>query len=160
MTATDAAGCTATLTYTFAAANLFFLDDRGRSKFCANVKTGDYIWVILTGPGAGTYTGTANVLNRGAKIVRRTGAANTLNVSHDALRKKATGHFIAGGNYNPLGDSNTANNVGCCSCKPHRGVRRSGSSRGAGLRPRASFCRLWGISPFPDHPATRPRAIR
>jgi subtilisin-like proprotein convertase family protein len=114
VTATDAAGCSGSQAYTMAPANLFFLDDAGRSKFCANAKTGAYIWVILTGPGAGTYSGTANVLNGGAKVVSKPGATNILNVTYDPVRKKATGYFIAGGAYSPLSDTNTANNTGGC----------------------------------------------
>jgi hypothetical protein len=114
VTATDAAGCSGSQAFTMAPANLFFLDDAGRSKFCANAKTGDYIWVILTGPGAGTYTGTANVLNGGTKVVSKPGATNTLNTTYDPVRRKANGYFIAGGVYSPLSDANTANNVGGC----------------------------------------------
>ena len=43
---------------------LTFLDDYGRSRMCLDGTTGDFIWMILSGPGAGTtYTGTAVVTN-------------------------------------------------------------------------------------------------
>lgn len=44
--------------------DMSFLDDSGRSRLCLNSTTGDFIWTILSGPGAGTtYTGNAIVKN-------------------------------------------------------------------------------------------------
>jgi hypothetical protein len=94
--------------------SLLFLDDLGRSKACFNVLTGSYKWQIMTGPGVGIYSGAVNVMNGGAKFVTPPGATNTLNLTYDPIRKKATGYFIEAGNYNALSDSNTANNTGGC----------------------------------------------
>jgi uncharacterized repeat protein (TIGR01451 family) len=107
--------CSGSQAYTFAVYTVFFQDDILRSKMCVNFVTGAYAWQILSGPGAGVYTGTANVLNGGAKVVSKPGAADVLNLTYDALRKKASGYFItAAGVYSPLSDSNTINNVGGC----------------------------------------------
>jgi len=116
VTATDAGGCTGSRSYTVSPANLFFQDDQGRSRFCLNAKTGDYVWQIVTGPAAGLYAGVANVINGGAKIISKPGATQTLNVTYDALRRRASGYFFAAsGAYSALADSNTSNNTGGCS---------------------------------------------
>jgi len=116
VTATDAAGCTSTQAYTFASANLFFLDDAGRTRLCVNARTGAYIYQILLGPHAGeTYTGTANIVNGGTKIYSKPGAADYLNFTYDPIRKRAAGYFQSPvGGYSTLADYNTANNAGGC----------------------------------------------
>lgn len=116
VTATDAGGCTGSRSYSVSPANLFFQDDQGRSRFCLNAKTGDYVWQIMTGPAAGIYAGVANVINGGAKIISKPGATQTLNVTYDALRRRASGYFFtASGAYSGLADSNASNNTGGCS---------------------------------------------
>ncbi len=116
VTATDAAGCTSAQAYTFASANLFFLDDAGRARLCVNARTGAYIYQILLGPHAGeTYTGTANIVNGGTKIYSKPGAADYLNFTYDPIRKRAAGYFQSPvGGYSTLTDYNTANNAGGC----------------------------------------------
>jgi trimeric autotransporter adhesin len=117
VTATDAAGCTATINYSLTPANLYFLDDMGRAQVCINGKTGAYIWQILSGGVVtNTFTGTANVLNGGTKIISKTGALDVINVTFDPLKKKASGYFIPkGGPYSAISDGNTSNNAGGCS---------------------------------------------
>ena len=116
VTATDAGGCTGSRSYTVSPANLFFQDDQGRSRFCLNAKTGDYVWQIMAGPAAGLYAGVANIINGGARIISKPGATQTLNVTYDALRRRASGYFFtASGAYSGLADSNTSNNTGGCS---------------------------------------------
>jgi hypothetical protein len=117
VTATDAAGCSGTKVYSLAASTLFFLDDAGRSRLCVNGVTGAYTFQILTGPHAGeSYIGIANIVNGGAKIYSKPGAADYLNFTYDAIRKRASGYFqSAAGVYSTLADYNTANNTGGCS---------------------------------------------
>ena len=117
VTATDAAGCSGTKVYSLAASTLFFLDDAGRCRLCVNGVTGAYTFQILTGPNAGmTFTGIANIVNGGAKIYSKPGAADYLNFTYDSSRKRASGYFMsAAGVYSTLADYNTANNTGGCS---------------------------------------------
>jgi hypothetical protein len=114
VTVTDSFGCQASITYGFTVSSFFFQDDTGRSLACINAQAGTYEWQILTGPGTGIYTGPVTIMNGGAKFVSRAGSANTLNITFDAVRKKATGYFIVSGNYSALSDSNTGNNTGGC----------------------------------------------
>jgi len=115
VTATDANGCTGEQSYSMATWSAYFLDDQGRSKLCVNRLTGDYIWEITTGPGMGTYTGVANIINGGTKIYSKPGADDYLNCTYDAIKKRAAGYYItAAGDYSALKDYNTTNNVGGC----------------------------------------------
>ncbi len=115
VTATDANGCTGEQSYSMATWSAYFLDDQGRSKLCVNRLTGDYIWEITTGPGMGTYTGVANILNGGTKIYSKPGAEDYLNCTYDAIKKRAAGYYItAAGDYSALKDYNTTNNEGGC----------------------------------------------
>lgn len=107
-----------------------FMDDLGRTQFCVSKKTGSYQWSILSGPGAGlVFTGTAQVLNNGAKFINFPGAATVLNFSWDPLRKKASGYLIgapappvraelATSIYSQLNDKNTADDPPGCSQRP------------------------------------------
>jgi hypothetical protein len=98
-----------------AAFNKGFVDDYGRSEICYSSKTGAYKWNILSGAGASTsYTGAANILNGGVKIVSKPGDPLTLNVTYDPLKKKANGYFIGGGYYSALKDINTADDTPTC----------------------------------------------
>lgn len=113
--ATTILGCHGDQAYTIKMFSLIFLDDLGRSRFYVDTATGDYEWDILTGPGSpATYTGSANIVNGGAKIYSKPGAPNYLNVTYDAVRKRASGYFYTAGVYSTLADGNTANNVVVC----------------------------------------------
>ena len=115
VTATDFYGCSGSKAYTFAVYNAYFQDDALRAKVCVNFVTGVYAWQILSGPGVGVYTGVANVINGGTKILSKPGAADVLNLTYDPIRKRANGYFFtAGGAYSTLNDLNTTNNVGGC----------------------------------------------
>ncbi len=115
VTATDFYGCSGSKAYTFSVYNAYFQDEALRAKVCVNFVTGAYAWQILSGPGVGVYTGVATVLNGGTKIYSKPGAADTLNVTYDPIRKRAYGYFFtAGGAYSTLNDLNTTNNVGGC----------------------------------------------
>jgi hypothetical protein len=115
VTATDALGCTGEQSYSMATWSAYFLDDLGRSKLCVNRLTGDYIWEITTGPGMGTYTGVATILNGGTKIYSKPGAYDYLNCTYDAIKKRAAGYYLtAAGEYSALKDYNTTNNEGGC----------------------------------------------
>ena len=119
VTATDSLDCTGEQSYSMATFSAYFLDDQGRSKLCVNRLTGDYIWEITFGPGAGVYTGVANILNGGTKIYSKPGAPDYLNCTYDAIKKRAAGYYItAAGDYSALKDYNTTNNVGGCFGRP------------------------------------------
>jgi hypothetical protein len=115
VTATDSLACTGEQTYGVASFSAYFLDDQGRSKLCVNRLTGDYIWEITTGPGMGTYTGVATILNGGTKIYSKPGAPDYLNCTYDAIKKRAAGYYLtAAGEYSALKDYSTTNNEGGC----------------------------------------------
>jgi hypothetical protein len=121
--ATDSFGHTAsdnhlvvTVTAPGAALVYNFYDDAGRSRLCVNRLTGFYVWEILTGPGVGVYTGTANIVNGGTKIYSKTSDPNYLNCTYDPIRKRASGYYnvAAGPYYSRLTDLNTTNNPPGC----------------------------------------------
>jgi PKD repeat protein len=116
VTATDGQGCQGSRSYSLTVYDLFFDDDQGRCRFYVNRSTGAYKWDILAGAHAGeSYSGVAVVVNGGAKIYSQPGAANALNVTFDALRKKASGYFIsASGVYSTFSDSNTSSTATAC----------------------------------------------
>lgn len=97
-----------------------FYDDTARSQFCVDPKTGNYRWNILKGAGAGTsFTGTAIVMNSGAKFVSKPGASPALNFTYDVLRKKASGYLLTPtGIYNALVDKNTLDDPAGCLAPP------------------------------------------
>ena len=113
--ATTILGCHGDQAYTIKMFSLIFLDDLGRARFYVDTTTGDYEWDLLTGPGSpATYTGVANIVNGGAKIYSKPGDPQYLNVTYDAIRKRAYGYFYKAGLYSTFSDSNTSNNTGVC----------------------------------------------
>lgn len=93
-----------------------FYDDIARSQFCIDFRTGNYKWNILKGAGTGTsYTGVANVLNGNQKIYSKPGAADYLNFTYDANKKRAYGYLSTGtGIYSALQDKLTTNDPPGC----------------------------------------------
>ncbi len=63
ITATDAYGCQASLSYVLAIGlyDSSYRDDNGRSSVCLNSKTGDWQYTVLSGAGKGVYTGKGTV---------------------------------------------------------------------------------------------------
>jgi hypothetical protein len=89
-------------------------DDLGRSRLCVNRLTGAYVWSVPAVSPTTTYTGMAQVLNGGTKIVNLPGASVILNVTIDPLKKKGTGYLIAGSAYVSVSDANITNNPPGC----------------------------------------------
>jgi hypothetical protein len=89
-------------------------DDQGRSRLCVNRLTGAYVWSVPAVSPTTTYTGMAQVLNGGTKIVNLPGASVILNVTIDPLKKKGTGYLISGSAYVSVLDSNITNNPPGC----------------------------------------------
>jgi hypothetical protein len=94
-----------------------FLDDQGRSKLCVNGSTGAYTWTVLTGSGAGSYTGTARVTNAATYLSLSTlpGSSQFITLNHNKTSKTASGTFRIGTMTSMLYDANTANDpAGLC----------------------------------------------
>jgi hypothetical protein len=89
-------------------------DDAGRARACVNRLTGTFMWMFPAGAPTTTWTGTAKVMNGGAKFVNYPGAPVILNITVDPVRHKASGYAISGGVYSQLNDSNTTNNPPGC----------------------------------------------
>jgi hypothetical protein len=89
-------------------------DDAGRARACVNRLTGSFTWMFPAATPATTWTGTAKVMNGGAKFVNFTGAPVILNITIDPVKHKASGYAISGGVYSQLNDINTTNNPPGC----------------------------------------------
>jgi PKD repeat protein len=93
-------------------------DEYGRSRLCFNTITGDWQWIVLRGPGIGTYTGagTVNYINGTVYLRSLPGEPWTLSVKYMQVYKKASASF----SHRPLRfnsvlvDNNTINNPICC----------------------------------------------
>jgi len=96
--------------------NYGFLDRQGRSKLCVNGGSGNYLWTILTGPGAGTsYAGTAKVVANTASYLQLIGQTrvSTLVLMFNKTGKTATGAFRSGAISSVLVDANTGSDPPC-----------------------------------------------
>jgi len=97
--------------------DFIFVDDLGRSKLCVNAD-GTYLFQVLTGPDAGEYEGTAQVVERAGVYVfmNPRGTAWTLYVVYDSLHNRAVGFYQQPGfdNRSHLSDRNTADNPDTC----------------------------------------------
>ena len=120
VTATDLYGCGVSITYTLlvSAFDLTFYDDQSRSMVCANSLTGAWTWTVLTGVGAGTYSGSAKLTNQGGTLyfVSLPGSPYTLSIKYYALYHRASGSFsypVRRVN-SVLADTNTLNNPPGC----------------------------------------------
>lgn len=127
VTATDANGCTGeapyTVTVTVPAYDIYIYDDYGRASLCLNSATGEFLYSIHTGYGAGsTFTGiaTMTIYNGVANFAVPAGLPYSLNgqylqryfkgkaaFSHRPLRITSTAY-----------DSNTRNNPPGCATIP------------------------------------------
>jgi len=94
-----------------------FVDDLGRSKLCINAD-GTFLFQVLTGPDAGEYEGTAQVVERAGVYVfmNPRGTAWTLYVVYDSLHNRAVGFYQQPefDNRSHLSDRNTADNPDTC----------------------------------------------
>jgi len=94
-----------------------FVDDLGRSKLCINAD-GTFLFRVLTGPDAGEYEGTAQVVERAGVYVfmNPRGTPWTLYVVYDGLHGRAVGFYQQPGfdNRSHLSDRNTADNPDTC----------------------------------------------
>ncbi len=75
--------------------DLIFVDDHGRSKLCINSDTGDYVYHVLTGTGAGEYTGTGvfQTYNYGYYFYNQDGNPWLVYVNHATNINRATGYM-------------------------------------------------------------------
>ncbi|HQF86064.1 MAG TPA: kelch repeat-containing protein [Acidobacteriota bacterium] len=75
--------------------DLIFVDDHGRSKLCINSDTGDYVYHVLTGTGAGEYTGTGvfKAYNYGYYFYNQDGNPWLVYVNHATNINRATGYL-------------------------------------------------------------------
>jgi len=75
--------------------DLIFVDDHGRSKLCIDSDTGDYVYHILTGTGAGEYTGTGvfQTYNYGYYFYNQDGNPWLVYVNHATNINRATGYM-------------------------------------------------------------------
>jgi len=75
--------------------DLIFVDDHGRSKLCINSDTGDYVYHVLTGTGAGEYTGTGvfKTYNYGYYFYNQDGNPWLVYVNHATNIHRATGYL-------------------------------------------------------------------
>jgi hypothetical protein len=89
-------------------------DDQGRARACVNRYTGEYRWMAPAATPTVTASGVAQVLNGGVKYISKAGDPNILNVTVDALKKKANGYCVIGGVYYYLTDSDITNNPPGC----------------------------------------------
>jgi len=94
-----------------------FVDDLGRSKLCINAD-GTFVFQVLTGPDAGEYEGTAQVVERAGVYVfmNPRGTPWTLYVVYDGLHGRAVGFYQQPGfdDRSHLSDRNTADNPDTC----------------------------------------------
>ena len=97
--------------------DFIFVDDLGRSKLCINAD-GTFLFRVLTGPDAGEYEGTAQVVERAGVYVfmNPRGTPWTLYVVYDSLHGRAVGFYQQPGfdNRSHLSDRNTADNPDTC----------------------------------------------
>jgi len=97
--------------------DFIFVDDLGRSKLCINAD-GTFLFRVLTGPDAGEYEGTAQVVERAGVYVfmNPRGTAWTLYVVYDSLHNRAVGFYQQQefDNRSHLSDRNTADNPDTC----------------------------------------------
>ncbi|NLI47670.1 MAG: hypothetical protein GX414_11250 [Acidobacteria bacterium] len=75
--------------------DLIFVDDYGRSKLCINSDTGDYVYHVLTGTGAGEYAGTGvfKAYNYGYYFYNQDGNPWLVYVNHATNINRATGYL-------------------------------------------------------------------
>ncbi|HNU01930.1 MAG TPA: hypothetical protein PKM55_14680 [Acidobacteriota bacterium] len=97
--------------------DFIFVDDLGRSKLCINAD-GTFLFQVLTGPDAGEYEGTAQVVERAGVYVfmNPRGTPWTLYVVYDGLHGRAVGFYQQPGfdDRSHLSDRNTADNPDTC----------------------------------------------
>ena len=97
--------------------DFIFVDDLGRSKLCINAD-GTFLFQVLTGPDAGEYEGTAQVVERAGVYVfmNPRGTPWTLFVVYDGLHHRAVGFYQQPGfdDRSHLSDRNTADNPDTC----------------------------------------------
>ncbi|HNR39691.1 MAG TPA: hypothetical protein PKN61_11695 [Acidobacteriota bacterium] len=98
--------------------DLIFVDDYGRSKLCINSDTGDYVYHVLTGTGAGEYTGTGvfKPYNYGFYFYNQDGNPWLVYVNHATNINRATGYLKWGAKRinSVLYDRVTTNNPTTC----------------------------------------------
>jgi len=98
--------------------DLIFVDDYGRSKLCINSKTGDYVYHVLTGTGAGEYSGTGvfKSYNYGFYFYNQDGNPWLVYVNHATNIHRATGYLRWGAKRinSVLYDRITTNNPATC----------------------------------------------
>jgi PKD repeat protein len=94
----------------------FFLDDFGSCQVCLNRLTGHYQWNVLSGPNAGSYSGTAQVYNNGGIFYSMPGDSNMIYVYYDRVNHKAWGYLYQTGAayYCQLSDSDTTDDPQVC----------------------------------------------
>ena len=75
--------------------DLIFVDDHGRSKLCISSDTGDYVYHVLTGTGAGEYSGTGvfKTYNYGYYFHNQDGNPWLVYVNHATNINRATGYL-------------------------------------------------------------------
>jgi hypothetical protein len=125
VTATDATGCTGSITYTIviSAYDVYIYDDYGRAFLCLNSANGEYSYSILRGWAAGsTFPGTAIVYFFNGVLNFRTPAGLPYSLIGSYLQRYHKGK--AAYTYRPLRisstayDSNTLNNPLNCASVP------------------------------------------
>jgi hypothetical protein len=75
---------------------LAFDDDFGRAQLCVNPDTGEFIYRVLTGAGAGEYPESADVYTRGSVLWLKSpiGSPWQLELTYDMATHRATGFFF------------------------------------------------------------------
>jgi len=93
-------------------------DDRNRSQLCVNSATGEYVFTLLSGAGAGrSFSGTGVVANGGTQFWTVAGDPNSITAILDLRTFRARAYFSNSvqGVYSALVDSDIGNNPPPCS---------------------------------------------
>lgn len=95
--------------------DLIYVDDFSRSQLCVNSATGDYSYKVLSGRGAGEYTGTAYLsMRNGTLFINSTTLYPRLQFYDNQRYHRAYGSFTYGAVRSYLDDKNTANDPDTC----------------------------------------------
>jgi len=95
--------------------DLIYVDDIGRAQLCVNSETGDYSYKVLTGTGAGEYTGTAYLsMRNGTLFINSTTLYPRLQFYDNQRYHRAYGSFTYGAVRSYLDDKNTTNDPDTC----------------------------------------------
>ena len=95
--------------------DLIYVDDLGRARLCVNSETGDYVYKVLAGAGAGEYTGSAYLsMRNGTLFINSTTLYPRLQFYDNQRYHRAYGSFTYGAVRSYLDDKNTANDPDTC----------------------------------------------